>query len=412
MNESGSPDMPHKGVPDGVTIEQYQIVIKDKYPSDAFYHAQRYDFTEEDLLNNRKVIETDGAAAPYKTALWIIPQFLYPYYGGIHTIFRFADFLTRNYGIRNTFAVQGVLELTNQPSMIAEAFPLLADSDFYHFTNENFNLSHIPDHDLGFCTAWQTAYPLLKFNRVKKKFYFMQDFEPYFYPAGSISGLAEATYRFGFTAICNTVALKTSYEAYGGKAVHFTPSLDRNVFYYKSEPKPFDGVYKVLFYGRPFGIRNCFEVAVQALILLKHCLGQRVEIISAGGGWDVKDYGLEHVMYNVATLPYEETGEMFRFCDVGLTMMMTRHTSYIPIQLMACGCLVVTNKSEWKDWLLRDDENCMLCEPAPTHIAQKLLDALLNKPKRERLVAAALETAAQTPSWEDEFKRVTSEILG
>ena len=45
------------------------------------------------------------------------------------------------------------------------------------------------------------AYPVFNSRCSGKRFYFVQDFEPYFYPVGSMSLLAENTYRMGFHAI-------------------------------------------------------------------------------------------------------------------------------------------------------------------------------------------------------------------
>jgi len=385
---------------------------KDRYIEDALYYAPRFDFSNDDLQKNGEIVNRAGShSKKHRTALWVIPHFLYAYYGGIHTILRFADFLTRNYGIRNSFAVLGVYNITFQPELIRNAFPSLASSSFYPVTNEDLSLSHIPDHDIGFCTAWQTAYPLLKFNRLKKKFYFMQDYEPYFYPAGSISGLAEATYRFGFTAICNTIALKKTYEEYGGTAVHFSPVVDHNIFYPPEVIDTRKPVYNIMFYGRPFGVRNCFEVAAEAMKKVKQYFGARVRIVSAGGEWNLNEYGLQGIVENLDRLPYEQTGHLFRTCDIGLAMMMTRHTSYIPIELMACGCLVVSNKSKWKDWLLKDRENCLLAEPSASCIAESIVEGLLDQELRKTLVQNAIKNIQERPGWDEQFHSVVREIF-
>jgi len=391
--------------------QQLTTIYLDEYGVDASYFASKFDFMKEDLERNRLWLSKVSGTGTYKTAVWFIPHFTYAYYGGIYTILRFAEFLTRKYGMRHTFVVQGVSKITKEPDMIKEAFPLLASSRYYPLTNEQSVFSHIPDHDIGFCTAWQTAYPLLKFNRVRKKLYFMQDFEPYFYPAGSISGLAEATYRFGFTAICNTEALKESYEAYGGKAVHFSPAVDRTVFYPADEAEETKDKYRIIFYGRPFGIRNCFELAIEAIKRVKNDLGDQVEIISAGGGWKLRDYGLENIVRNLDRLPYEKTGDLYRSCDVGLALMMTRHTSYIPLELMACGCLVVTNRSRWKNWLLRNRENCLLSEPSVSCLAETIMEGLSDHKLRRTLVQNAYRDIEEKPGWDEEFERVMKEIF-
>src|SRR6185295_4097790 len=50
-------------------------------------------------------------------------------------------------------------------------------------------------------TAWPTAYAAFNSCCSGKRFYFVQDYEPYFYPVGGVSLLAENTYRMRFHAI-------------------------------------------------------------------------------------------------------------------------------------------------------------------------------------------------------------------
>jgi glycosyltransferase involved in cell wall biosynthesis len=371
--------------------------------------AKHYDFTKEDLILNAKVVN-EPFHGPVRTALWIIPHFLYAFYGGIHTIFRFADYMTRQHGVWNTFVIQGVNEVTSQPDAIAEAFPRLRGSRFYALPVDS-HMAGIPYHDIGICTAWQTAYPLMKFNQVRKKLYFMQDYEPLFYPAGTIFGMAEESYRFGFTAICNTISLKKSYEAYGGKAVYFSPSVDRSVFYPDASSRREGPPYRMFFYGRPFGIRNCFELAVEGMKKIKERMGDSIEIVSAGGDWNLAQYGLEGVLTNIGRLSYQETGGLYRSCHAGLSLMMTRHVSYPPIELMACGVPVITNRSEWKNWILRDRDNCYLTEAVASRVAETVQELFADPETRKRVSANAIATVNHIPSWDEEFKRVFQEMM-
>jgi glycosyltransferase involved in cell wall biosynthesis len=51
-------------------------------------------------------------------------------------------------------------------------------------------------------SSWGTAHVVARRAPSKANcFYFIQDFEPYFYPRGALYALAEDTYRFGFTNI-------------------------------------------------------------------------------------------------------------------------------------------------------------------------------------------------------------------
>ena len=384
----------------------------DRYTADALYFARHFDFTGRDLEENFATLRAGaGFRGPVRTALWFVPHFLYPYYGGIHTILRFADYLARRHGVQNTFAVQGVYDVRENARMAAEAFPALADSRFVPLPEDRF-VDSLEPHDVGICTAWQTAYPLLKDNRVKRKLYFMQDFEPLFYPAGSVYGLAEETYRFGFDGICNTPSLQALYERYGGRAVAFRPSVDRDVFYPPADKRHVGSNVRLFFYGRPFGIRNGFETAAEALKIVKRRFGGAIEIVSAGGDWNPADYGLEGVVTNLGRLPYRRTADLFRTCHIGLTLMMTPHTSYLPLELMACGCVVVTNGSPWKEWLLKDGSNCLFAQPVPSRIAETVARAVENPDLRRELSRRALEDAAAWPDWDAEFDRVMGELFG
>ena len=64
-----------------------------------------------------------------------------------------------------------------------------------------------------FATGWETAYPAYRDPSPARRFYFVQDFEPAFYPVGSEHVFAENTYRFGFHGI-------TAGRLAVGQAVH------------------------------------------------------------------------------------------------------------------------------------------------------------------------------------------------
>ena len=125
---------------------------------------------------------------------------------------------------------------------VCAGFPELGSCKAYSISSPG-QLGDIPGADGGVCTLWTTAYYLLKFNKVKRKFYFIQDYEPLFYPGGSTYAQTEATYRFGFYGIANTQGMKDVYETeYGGRAV----SLDRHFLSRSGQTVQKTAVYGVL----------------------------------------------------------------------------------------------------------------------------------------------------------------------
>jgi hypothetical protein len=42
---------------------------------------------------------------------------------------------------------------------------------------------------------------------------------------------------------------------------------------------------------------------------------------------------------NLGLLDYRQTADLYRTCHAGAVLMLTRHPSYIPLELMASGAL-------------------------------------------------------------------------
>jgi glycosyltransferase involved in cell wall biosynthesis len=237
----------------------------------------------------------------------------------------------------------------------------------------------------------------------------IQDFEPAFYPAGSTYAQAELTYRFGFYGIANTQSIKEIYENnYGGIAVVLKPGIDKTVFYPGVEDRPVTPK-RMFYYARPGTPRNGFELAAAALKMVKAKYGESVDIVCAGAGWNPADFGLKEVVRTVGLLPYAATGDLYRNCHVGFVMMMTKHPSYLPFELMACGSLVVTNHNEANTWLLKDGENCLLSPPSASCLAETLCFALENYERLGAIRQYAIESVLKGYGyWDQSFNEVSA----
>jgi glycosyltransferase involved in cell wall biosynthesis len=306
-----------------------------------------------------------------------MPSFDNAFYGGIMTILRLAAHLQQADEVRQRVLICGSCDPQVIAGKIADAFPVLQGIEVRALDSAS-AIEAIPPADYSVATLWTTAYVALKVQNTGYKFYMIQDYEPLFYPAGSTFAQAELTYRFGFYGIANTQSLRDIYEQeYGGRAVVLSPSVDTRVFY----PGPdlaTDGRLRLFYYARPGVPRNGFELAVAALRLVKQRMGERVEIVCAGQAWNPSEFGLNGLVHVVGMLPYAKTGDLYRNCHAGLAMMMTRHPSYLPFEMMACGTLVVANRNSANTWLLRDRENCLIAEPTASCLADTLIDALEN----------------------------------
>lgn len=336
---------------------------------------------------------------------WFIPDFENPFYGGIHTIFRFADRLLHEHGVKSRFVVIGTGPEEFIRSGLHASFPEIADSEILLApAGADDRLEMVPEADVAISTLWLTSYPMVRWGRAARYFYFVQDFEPMFYPAGTLYALAEETYRMGLYGIANTPPLRDIYESYGGRAVSFMPCVDGDIFHAERPARPEGAPAVVFMYGRPGHPRNCYELAIGALGRLKSSLGERVRIVTAGS-WAEPDGQpwLDHL----GLLDYAETAELYRRCDAGLVLSVSKHPTYIPMQLMACGALVVANDNPANGWLLRDGENSLLAEPVVDRLHEALERGLMDQELRRKLTEnAAAELAERHSDWGPEIERV------
>ena len=376
------------------------------YMAEARALASGFDFSQAAVTESRNATRSMPATHSVSQVAWFLPEFTHPFYGGIHTILRAADYCQRAHGVRPVF-VTPMPEVIIR-SAIQTAFPELgAKCGLVEFSNYG-QLAAVPACDAAIATLWTTAYSVLRFQNARRKLYFMQDYESRFYPAGSISAMVEATYHFDFAAICNTVSLRDIYRGLGGQAEYFDPCIDPAIFHGKNRPpRPRGGPLTLFCYARPSHPRNSFELLSQALRIVKKRMGGEVRIVTAGAEWSPRQYGLEGVVDNLGLLGYHSTGALYRSCTAGVALMMTCHPSYLPFELMACGALVVTNSNPYNSWLLKDRENCLLAETSPTALADVLEEGLRNHLLRERLVENASRMIAEKYSdWDGQMEKI------
>lgn len=374
------------------------------------------DFSVQELEQNRKLMsEFEKKKPEIKSINWFIPYFLHAYYGGIYTIFRFADYFVREKGLTTRLVLYDNPYIDEEEirSKIKETFPRLAKEEIYIYKGPHINA--VPYADISIATLWTSAYQLMKFKNTLGKFYFMQDYEPLFYPAGSYYAMSEATYRFGFHGIVNTPGLYDFVtKTYGMRAEYFIPAIDRHIFFPKENHSDISvkktEKMKLFLYGRPHHERNAFELVIATARKIKEHLKEDIEIVSAGSEWDTKEYGVEEIITNLGLLSYRETAELYRSCDFGLILMFTKHPSYIPLELMASGSIVITNHNYANTWLLKDRVNCVIVEPSPTYITEKIHALIADQTFCKTIKENALQTISEF-DWESQMEKIYRFIM-
>lgn len=376
--------------------------------SDQLAVSGVFDADAEMLAANAALIEQYRARESFevRSVLWFLPYFHHVYFGGVHTLLRFADHFARVHGVENRFHCYdvGAHAVTGMARKVGEAFPALAGSEFT--SAQQLTPAELRPADAAIATLWSSVYLMLRVPQVKARFYFVQDNEPQFYPAGAASALVEETYQLGLPGIVNTPGLAEVYRSYGNPAVSFVPAVDTERYHPPATSRDPQAPVRVFFYGRPKTPRNAFGLGLAALRKLKTAYGDRVDLVCAGENWSPSQFGMTGKIRNLGVLPsLEEVAALYRSCDIGLVFMHTKHPSYQPLEFMASGMATVSNTNPATTWLLRDRENCLLTPPLPTMIAARLGELVDDAELRGRVAAAGLEQV-RSYRWDEQIERV------
>jgi GT2 family glycosyltransferase/glycosyltransferase involved in cell wall biosynthesis len=333
-----------------------------------------------------------------RTINWFVPDIDMPFFGGLNTAFRIADQLAREHGVINRFVMLAAENRAYVEGALAAAFPGLAGSEIIFYHGHDDHIAQIPPADAAVATLWLTAYHVAKSQGVKRKFYLVQDYEPMFYPASSMYAMAEESYKLGLYGICNTESMYRSYtQEYGGKATVFTPAVDARWFNTTDRrvKEPEEPV-TIFAYARDH-FRNCWELVFAALTEIKKIHGDGVKIIAAGARYlpqsaDFVDMGL---------LDYRATGNVYRETDIGVTMQISRHPSYLPLELMASGVAMVAPDSEWFEWLFTNGSNSALTMRTVDDLVAKIDKLVRDQKLRQSVSSAAVSTIKKNhSSWD------------
>lgn len=333
------------------------------------------------------------------TINWFIPDFGIGS-GGHLNIFRFIGMLEKK-GYKNTICVVG----SHRHSSPLQARNMISEHFFALQADVVFGAENLPAARYSFATSWTTAYALKGFGSTLHKLYFVQDFEPAFYPKGSEYDFAEETYKFGFTGVCAGDWLARTLEFnYGMKCHSIGFSYDREL--YQQTVRRESQKQRVFCYCRPPTVRRGWESAMLALSLVGQKLPE-VEFVFAG--WDMGNYHFPYPHLNGGVCSLKELPDLYSQCDVALVFSFT-NLSLLPLELMACGCVVVSNRAPNTEWLLNDSNSILPESSSPRAIADAIVNILGDTERRVKLAEDAKVFASST-SWEVEGERLAKILI-
>lgn len=339
---------------------------------------------------------------------WVIPDFAVGS-GGHMTIFRMIRFLE----LRGHRCHLWLTDLHLSKS-VEEAY----DNIIRAFPTIGAPLRMVDDGLVDACgdaivaTGWNTVPICATVGEFSERFYFVQDYEPNFFPAGSYALAAEATYAYyKLNCICAgpwlAGLMRDRYQLW---ARYFWLAYDADVYHPPVDPTSDRTETKQLaIYARNATPRRAVELVLLALEILAakgvkfeaHFFGAELEFVEA-----------PFVATSHGILSPTQLAELYRACDLGICFSATNY-SLVPQEMMACGLPVLELDGDSTRQIFPEGV-VLLSAPHPAEIAGAINTALSSPDLLSKTAARALTWVSQF-SWEQagmDVERAITDKLG
>lgn len=305
-----------------------------------------------------------------KKIAWIIPAPIKGS-GGIRTMIQNANFLVKcGYECDIYVEEDYVNDSDSMKALIEEYYGECLCGVFV-------GIEFQKQYDLAFATYSILTPDYLYYMPVKKKAYFIQDFEPWFEPMGGLYLEMERTYRYKFQGISigRWLTHKISNE-FNAPMHYFDFCADTNVY------KKLKNVKKenaVCFIFQPEKARRCSNIGIKALMLVKK-LRPDVKIYLYGSDVNV---ALALDAENLRIIPINKCNELYNKCKVGLCISSS-NPSRIPFEMMAAGLPVVDLYRENNLYDIPEG-GVLLADSSPEAVATAIIKILDDKKLQEKM---------------------------
>ncbi|TCQ04205.1 glycosyl transferase family 1 [Rhizobium sp. PP-F2F-G36] len=258
--------------------------------------------------------------------------------------------------------------------------------------------------DIVVATSWDTAYYCDTVENVAAKFYFVQDYEPYFYPVGARSLAAKNTYDLELNHICASPWLRNTMEQVHGRwARSFSLAADE---VYQEDATRADGKRRrIAFYSRGHTARRAVELGLLALEILSQRRDD-FEVHFFGGSVDFEASSFH--AYDHGILNPKSLNELYNSCDVGVCFSATNY-SLVPQEMMASGLAVVELNVESTVEIFPNGV-VSLADPDPKNIADTI-ERLLDSSEVRTAQATAAREWVRSFSWERSAEQIEAAFL-
>lgn len=252
--------------------------------------------------------------------------------------------------------------------------------------------------DIFLATAWWTAqiakYALKK--TLHRQFvYLIQDFETILHEGSTFQARALETYSLPHIPVINTKLLLDhlikegcgcySQVDFANNSLFFEPTIDRSLYFpdfLLEQSSKTTNRRVLLFYARPtIAKRNMFEIGLVALrqaVAAGFIDKENWEVWSMGEKLDPIPLGNGVFLNPLPWMSFSDYAKRMRTADLLLSLMLSPHPSYPPLEMAASGKLVVTNSFsvKTKERMHSLSPNILVANPTPDSIGTELKNAV------------------------------------
>ena len=293
-------------------------------------------------------------------------------YGGVGTAIVLAALTARRLG-----ATLRIVTRTEAPDMSnfgavldVQGIDWTGNVDFVHAPSDGSGMGvPVGSGDLFLTTSWWTTWATRLSVPRARIAYLLQEDERMFYPFGDDHLRCTETLRDpDLLYIVNSEGLLQFLQADGlaPKGTALEPSFPYTTYHPPAKPPATDAKRRFFYYARPMNPRNLYWRGLEALsgaieagtldpnVWDFYFAGKAAHDVRLPGG--VRPRLLE-------SMPWADYAAEIRQMDLGLSLMYTPHPSYPPLDLAACGAVVVTSRFGPKQSLDRYCSNIICAEP-------------------------------------------------
>ncbi|TWT12895.1 rhamnan synthesis F family protein [Reyranella sp. CPCC 100927] len=254
--------------------------------------------------------------------------------------------------------------------------------------NRQLNQLSIRRNEVFMATAWWTARFAIRAQLQQRNFfgserpfiYLIQDHEPDFYGWSSRYALAKSTYHApNMIGIVNSEELSNYFDAnYSIEEKYCLPySISTSVRAHFKTTALKERI--ILIYGRPDTPRNAFELLMDGICLWQQEdveIAKKWRIVSAGTKFEHSAAPHVQNLTIHGKLSLQDYGEILSRSAVGISLMLSPHPSYPPLEMAEAGAITITNSYQFKDLRQRSPNIVSMDAVTPESLAQCLGEAV------------------------------------